>query len=497
MKKTIFDKVIVGFVALIVVIFSSMLLFNIVTIQNTLLDTSTENLTSESQMLATSTITEYVIGRTSFEEMSSQLDTSASLLGCEIWLTDSDGKLLYSSSNLDASTFDLTKYIINLNDSFSASGKLSGYFSSRTLTIGTPIFYRDNLMCYLVMHSSLTYLSDIRKQALSYTYMPFLVVVILSLLAMMFVTNSTLRPIREIISTSKQYAAGNFNARVDVHTGNEFDELARYMEEMADELARSNEYRKSFISNVSHDFRSPLTSIKGYIEAMIDGTIPPELHEKYLQVVLSETNRLTKLTQGLIELKDFDSFSLQLDKSNFDVRDIIQPTINTFERRCEDKGVHLNSYFYTEHTTVHADRTRIQQVIYNLVDNAIKFTDAGGHVSVHVMEKEEKLFVSVRDEGVGIPPESLKKVFDRFYKTDPSRGKDKTGSGIGLAITKEVIKAHGENITVTSTVGKGSEFTFSLPFEKELTATAKTARPKKKDTTDAVSLPSNSKFKLK
>lgn len=119
--------------------------------------------------------------------------------------------------------------------------------------------------------------------------MPFLVIVVLSLIALMLISNSTLKPIREIIATSKQYAAGNFNARIDVHTDNEFGELARYMEEMADELSRSNEYRRSFISNISHDFRSPLTSIKGYIEAMIDGTIPPDKHEKYLQIVLSET----------------------------------------------------------------------------------------------------------------------------------------------------------------------------------------------------------------
>ena len=143
---------------------------------------------------------------------------------------------------------------------------------------------------------------------------------------------------------------------------NEFGELARYMEEMADELSRSNEYRKSFISNISHDFRSPLTSIKGYIEAMLDGTIPLEKHEKYLGIVLNEAQRLTKLTQGLLELNNFDSFDLQLDKSNFDIRDIITPTINTFEKRCKDRGIFLDSVFLTDNTVVYADRTKIQQL---------------------------------------------------------------------------------------------------------------------------------------
>ncbi len=497
MRKTIFDKIVIGFVVLMIGIFTALTLFNINITQQALQENAMESLTSETQMLASSTVTEYVIGKLTFTEMTSQLDSASSLLNCEIWLADASGKLLYSSNDISTETFSLSSYISDLSLSFTNTGKLNGYFSTKHITVGIPITTGDTLVCYLVLHTSLSYLSEITEQTLSYTYMPFLVVIILSLVALMLITNSTLRPIREIIATSKQYAAGNFNARVNVHTGNEFDDLARYMEEMADELARSDEYRKSFISNVSHDFRSPLTSIKGYIEAMIDGTIPPELHEKYLQVVLSETNRLTKLTQGLIELKDFDSFSLQLDKSNFNIKEIIQPTINTFERRCMDKGVHLNSYFYTERTTVLADRTRIHHVIYNLVDNAIKFTDSSGHVSVHVMEKNDKLVVSVRDEGVGISPEAQKKIFDRFYKTDPSRGKDKTGSGIGLAITKEVIKAHGEHITVTSTEGKGSEFTFSLPFEKEMQASVKPVKTNKSAPAETVALPSNGKFKIK
>ena len=224
---------------------------------------------------------------------------------------------------------------------------------------------------------------------------------------------------------------------------------------MADELSRSNEYRKSFISNISHDFRSPLTSIKGYIEAMLDGTIPLEKHEKYLGIVLNEAQRLTKLTQGLLELNNFDSFDLQLDKSNFDIRDIITPTINTFEKRCKDRGIFLDSVFLTDNTVVYADRTKIQQVIYNLVDNAIKFTPEGRQIRVQVTEKDNKIYTSVKDEGVGIPKDAQKKVFERFYKTDPSRGKDKTGTGLGLAITKEIIKAHGEQITLTSEERRG------------------------------------------
>jgi signal transduction histidine kinase len=347
----------------------------------------------------------------------------------------------------------------------------------------------------LVLHTSIQFLDDIAKKTFSSIVMPFLVLMVLSLIVLMLISNGILEPIREIIATSKQYAAGNFSARINVKTNNEFGELARYMEEMADELSRSNEYRKSFISNISHDFRSPLTSIKGYIGAMLDGTIPPENYDKYLNIVLNETNRLTKLTQGLLELNNFDSFDLQLDKSNFDIKSIITPTINTFEGRCQDKGIYLHAIFHTDNTIVYADRIRIQQVIYNLVDNAIKFTPEGRQITVQVTEKNDKVVVSVKDEGVGIPKDSLKKVFDRFYKTDPSRGKDKTGTGLGLAITKEIIKAHGETITVESEVGEGSEFIFSLPMQKEMQVPIKPVHLAKHD--EEAEYISNGKFRVK
>ena len=164
-------------------------------------------------------------------------------------------------------------------------------------------------------------------------------------------------------------------------TDDEIGEVCVAFEEMRlklkGQIERNIQYEKEskeLISNISHDLKTPMTAIKGYIEAMLDGTIPLEKHEKYLGIVLNEAQRLTKLTQGLLELNNFDSFDLQLDKSNFDIRDIITPTINTFEKRCKDRGIFLDSVFLTDNTVVYADRTKIQQVIYNLVDNAIKFT---------------------------------------------------------------------------------------------------------------------------
>ena len=231
---------------------------------------------------------------------------------------------------------------------------------------------------------------------------------------------------------------------------------------MASELSKLDEYRRAFISNISHDFRSPLTSIKGYIEAILDGTIPPEKQERYLNIVVDETKHLSKLTASLLELNDFDSYGIWLMYKEFDVVDLVRVALNTFEGKCSDKGITLVLNNHTDNSVVKADKTKIQQVVYNLLDNAIKFTPAGKSIYVTLTERNDKIFISIKDEGCGIPADSLSKIWVRFYKADISRGRDKQGTGLGLAITKEIIKAHNENINVVSTEGVGSEFTFSL-----------------------------------
>ncbi|MDD6037459.1 MAG: HAMP domain-containing sensor histidine kinase, partial [bacterium] len=214
-----------------------------------------------------------------------------------------------------------------------------------------------------------------------------------------------------------------------------------------------------------HDFRSPLTSIRGYLEAIIDGTIPYEMQDKYLQIVITETERLTKLTSGLIELNQYGGHGkMILDKAQFDINQVIQQTAATFEGICNKKHIVLELVLTGEELFVRADQSKIQQVIYNLTDNAIKFSHHDSSIRIETALKNGKVFVSVKDSGIGIPKDSINKIWERFYKTDLSRGKDKKGTGIGLAIVKEIIQAHKENINVISTEGVGTEFIFTLPF---------------------------------
>ncbi len=496
MKKTAFDKIVIGFVLLVIIIFSVLVFYTIHNTKKQLYSCIEENLVSTGNMLVKTSVAGYVNGGGNFLEFSGDMKNASETLNMDIWYANADGKLLIqpkSSSEQKADTISFYLTDEQRYANFTSKNDMSGFYPSKMLCAGFPIYHSGTYSGILILCTSIDVMDKITSSTINSTYTPFLILIILSMLALMFISNSMLKPLREIIRVSKSYAAGNFNAKVNVRVNNEFGELAKYMEEMADELSRSDEYKKSFISNISHDFRSPLTSIKGYITAMLDGTIPPEKYEKYLNTVLNETQRLTKLTQGLLELNSFDSYDLKLDKSNFDLKQIIDATVNTFEGKCQDRGIYLKRIFLTDNTIVYADRTRIQQVIYNLVDNAIKFTPEGKQITIQVSEKAEKIYTSVKDEGCGIPKESIKKVFDRFYKTDPSRGKDKMGTGLGLAITKEVIKAHGEKITLTSEVGRGSEFVFSLPMQREMQVPIKPVHIEKKE--DAVI--GNGKFRIK
>ena len=195
---------------------------------------------------------------------------------------------------------------------------------------------------------------------------------------------------------------------------------------------------------------------------MKDGTIPYEMQGKYLDIVLFETERLTKLTENLISLNSCDKSTGRLNLSTFRLYDFIKPIITTFEGKCEKKNVKIDLTLGSKDYYVNADQSKIQQVCYNLLDNAVKFSKEDSTIYIKIVDKGEKIFISIKDEGIGIPKESIAKIWDRFYKTDLSRGKDKTGTGLGLSIVKEMIKAHGENINVISTEGVGTEFIFSL-----------------------------------
>ena len=391
-----------------------------------------------------------------------QIDAMASYLQSSIWIVNHDGQVTVDSQNrLTGKSIDSFDPTAGGGQTYSI-GTYYGQFSSDVLSVSAPITGNFNTYGYIVIHLPMTLITEEQNGILNIMYITAAILFGLSLIILLFFTKTVYFPLKKITYAATEYAAGNLSYSISLHTQDEMGYLANTLNYMAMELNKMEEYQHKFIANVSHDFRSPLTSIKGYLEAIIDGTIPPELYEKYLNIVIAETERLNKLTQGMLTLNSLDSKGF-LTRTNFDINRVIKDTAAAFEGTCNARGITFELTFNDSIQMVYADLGKIQQVLYNLIDNAIKFSYENSVIYLQASEKHEKIFVSVKDTGAGIPKDSIKKIWDRFYKSDPSRGKDKKGTGLGLAIVKEIIQAHDENIDVVSTEGVGTEFIFSLP----------------------------------
>lgn len=391
-------------------------------------------------------------------------------LDADIWLINKDGRIILDSSN----TYPLgTETIIpNFNPvlpkgQYYTIGNFFTMFSEETLSVLVPVTHKYHIRGYVAIHTSM---QKIVQEKEGYLISFYITLMMLMIFVTLFALSNGLfvyAPLRQLKKASKEYASGNFDYKIKMNREDEMGRIAHTMNFMASALKERDEDQRKLISNISHDFRSPLTSIRGYIEAMLDGTIPIEMQEKYLSIVLLETDRLTKLTSGLLTLNSMNPKQNRLDKTNFDINMVIKNTAASFEGTCTSKRIVIDLLFYDFSCYVYADMGKIQQVLYNLIDNAIKFSHSDSVITIETTMKHEKIFVSVRDTGIGIPKESLKKIWERFYKTDLSRGKDKKGTGLGLSIVKEIIQLHDENINVISTEGVGTEFTFSLSKTKE------------------------------
>ncbi|MCR5268882.1 MAG: HAMP domain-containing histidine kinase [Lachnospiraceae bacterium] len=399
-----------------------------------------------------------------------QLTVVDSMTSTSIWILSANGTLLFDSSSPSGQVSSAKEPFnpADMSHNYYIVGDFYGSFKESMISVISPVTANFRRQAYIVVHSPLREIEDRLLAMRRIAYITFAVIFGFSLIILLFFTTIIYMPMRKITKAAREYTGGNLDYVIDVDKDDEIGRLAASLNLMASELSRAEENQKKFIANVSHDFRSPLTSIRGYLEAMVDGTIPPEMHEKYLNIVLNETERLTKLTNSLLTLNNLNIRGTVLEISDFDINKVIKNVAATFEGTCKEKKIRFKLVLTGQTLFVTADEEKIKQVLYNLIDNAIKFSNPDSTIKVETTEKNEKVFVSVKDSGIGIPKDSLKLIFDRFYKTDSSRGKDKKGTGLGLSITKEIINAHHENINVISTEGVGTEFIFTLPESKEL-----------------------------
>jgi len=416
-------------------------------------------LTEESRLISREYIRESRNTGLTKEQFALQMQAVQKITGFEVWVVSGEGEILISTEDRLVGE-SVPKEILNTN--WNPGTELKNLYEGAREIAVDAVASDTDMWGYIVISESSEKVRDDINRLMFRVNMTALVFLGLGLLVWVLFALYHTKNVRVITDAVLHYTNGEFDHEIDVKSHDEYRDLANAVHLLADQHANLVEYQKNFIANISHDFRSPLTSIKGYAEAIKDGTIPYEIQGKYLNIILFETDRLANLTNDLLDLSNFENKGVHLTFSQFDITKMLKQSAQTFEGKCSQKNLKIRLSFPENTLIVHADKGKIQQVVHNLIDNAIKFSHPDGMIYVSVMERREKVLVSVRDTGIGIPKESISKVWERFYKTDLSRGKDKRGTGLGLSITKQIIAAHNENIKVSSTEGVGTEFVFSL-----------------------------------
>lgn len=429
----------------------------------------TSDIYQTAHRIAESELVRHNIASTNVESVQNTLSLAANYPDTIIWIINSNGQIILSTRKdispdhpIDLDGFDPASWGSN----YYQIGDFYGYFHDSRLSTIAPITEHLNIRGYVAVHYLMSDLYQSRSSLLWIIQLLFVITYLMTAVLFLFYSFYIRKPLYAITKGASEFANGNLSYQIPVKSENELGYLASNLNYMADKLNRNGEYQRQFISNISHDFRSPLTSIKGYVEAMIDGTIPVEMQEKYLKIISYEAERLEKLTRGLLTLNELDIHKRMLNIQDFDINQTIKSTAASFEGTCTTRQILLELILSGQTLYAHADLEQIQQVLYNLLSNAIKFSPDHSTITIETTEKNGKIFVSVKDHGIGIPKSSLNRIWERFYKIDRSRGKDQKGTGLGLAIVKEIISAHGQHINVISTEGVGTEFIFTLEQAK-------------------------------
>ena len=353
------------------------------------------------------------------------------------------------------------------SDVYQGRQVLDGFFDGERLIVAVPVTSAENSSAFIG-----TVIVSTQPNSIFSPWKPFLLillviwaVVLTTVLIFAFGFSKRMaKPLDEIAEASRSFARGDFSVRVEQRSdsSDEVGALIESFNKMADSLENAEKRRSEFISNVSHELRTPMTTISGFADGILDGTIPKEQEDVYLRSIRDETRRLARLVRTMLDASRTRAAAADPSRrTDFDLTELIVQTLLSFESRATEKNLDVDPQLPENIVMVHADKDGITQVIYNLLDNAVKFADRGSCITLRLYKDEKKAYVSVRDEGETIPPDDLPYIFDRFHKSDRSRSLDKDGVGLGLSLVKSIINGHDEDIVVRSENGM-TEFVFSL-----------------------------------
>lgn len=393
----------------------------------------------------------------------------AKAIDADIFLVKIDGKTLICSGSggdcvhrhkaLPAEVLNTLKE----EQSYSGITDLGGIYQSKHYTVALPLIVEDNIMAGAVfVASDAGDLTAFLQEMLKMFLVSAICVLIIAFAVIYIITSNMVRPLRDMVSATESFARGDFTVRLPVREMDEIGNLSMAFNNMATSLAQQDSIRRSFVANVSHELKTPMTTIGGFVDGIMDGTIPPERHRHYLSIVSSEVKRLSRLVRSMLNIARLESGEMQLQPKAFDINQVVCSTIFTFEQSIEEKNLDIRG-LDSDRVMVSADEDLIHQVVYNLLENAVKFVNEGGYIELSYHTEGKMTHISIKNSGEGISKEEISKVFERFYKTDRSRSQDKSGVGLGLNIVRSIVKLHNGEVIVRSTEGQFCEFTFTLP----------------------------------
>ncbi|MBM7581664.1 signal transduction histidine kinase [Caldicoprobacter guelmensis] len=474
MFRSIFTRLMVTYFVIIVVTIIILSLLLSTFFMDYAFNTKARDLIREAQEL-NPYIEMYSMGLIDRRSLYSYFKVIDRFLNTTIWVSDGLGYIwiVYSPSKEDQERWQEQKLTeeefiqILKGNIITKTGRFGGRFDVPVLTVGVPLRINNRIRGAIFLHSPVEGIKRTLYDIYKNIWWAAFISAGLSVILLYWMSRRISNPLIQMNEISREFAQGNFKRRVKVVTKDEIGQLAVNFNAMADSLEKLEDMRRSFVANVSHELRSPLTSIMGYIQGVLDNTIKPEDREKYLSISLSEAQRLSKLIDELLDLTQIESGQFPLNISVFDINEQIRRSLISQEERINQKGIEVQVEFQDEHCWVEADADRIQQVVINLLDNAIKYNRENGKLIIKTWKHRDKVYVKIQDQGPGIPKEDIVHIWERFYQVDKSRsGKDR-GRGLGLSIVKKIIEQHEQNIWVNSRVGEGTAFIFSLKAAKK------------------------------
>ena len=384
----------------------------------------------------------------------------------ELFLVDVFGTVLYSAGPSGPRAHGAVLPIEIVHQAaagkFMGTGTLGGFFAETHYIVGVPVVAGGQVVGVIFASASTESHRVFLSELINMFTISALVVLFIAFVLIYFITSSLVRPLKEMLKATQSFSQGDFSGRVQVSGFDELGQLAMAFNTMASSLAATETTRRSFVANVSHELKTPMTTIGGFVDGILDGTIPQEKHSQYLGVVSGEVKRLARLVRSMLDTARIETGELNLNYTLFDVSEIIRKSVFNFEQAIEEKKLTIEG-LDADKVWVWADIDLMHQVVYNLVDNAVKFVNEGGVIAFHFQTDAQRTYVAIRNTGEGIERSELPFLFERFYKSDKSRSLNKSGVGLGLHIVRSIVNYHKGEIFVRAAKGEHTEFEISIP----------------------------------